>query len=332
MDFKVSVIIPCRNEEKFIGKCLESLVLQDYPKENLEILVVDGVSEDGAKKIVEDFSSKYNFIKLLNNSDKFTPFALNIGIKNSKGEIVIRMDSHADYQKDYISKCVKYLKEYKADNVGGVIKTMPRGKTLWAKAIAFSLSSFFGVGTSYFRKGVLKPKFVDTVFGGCYKREVFDKVGLFNEKLLRGQDIEFNRRLRAVGGKILLVPDIVAYYYPQATIIGFLEHNFIDGFWTIYPLSFGIRIFSWRHLLPLFFVSGLMSMAILSLIFGSLISLLRFIFLVYLLSAFYFSFKISFEKKDFSVFFLIPLAFLARHLGYGLGSLWSLFKLKLAKV
>ena len=126
----VSVIIPCRNEEKFIGKCLDSLIEQDYPKEDLEILVVDGKSEDKTKEIVESFAGRYPFIKLLDNPNKYTPFALNIGIKASVGEVIIRMDSHAGYQKDYISKCVKYSKELGADNVGGVIKHYPL-KILW---------------------------------------------------------------------------------------------------------------------------------------------------------------------------------------------------------
>ena len=209
-EIRTSVIIPCRNEEKFIGKCLDSIISQDYPREDLEVLVIDGISEDKTRKIIKDFSLKYSFIKLLDNPNKFTPFALNIGVKAARGEIIIRMDAHAGYEKDYISKCVKHLEEHSADNIGGVIKTLPKENTLVAKSIANCLSSFFGAGGSYFRLGTEKPKWVDTVFGGCYKRKVFEKVGLFNEKLLRSQDIEFNKRLKRAGGRVLLVPEIVA--------------------------------------------------------------------------------------------------------------------------
>ena len=113
----ISIIIPCRNEEKYTGKCLDSIIMQDYPKENLEVLVIDGASEDKTREIVQDFSSQYPFIKLLTNPQKFTPFALNIGIKAAKGEIIVRMDAHAGYEKDYVSKCVAHLMESGADNV-----------------------------------------------------------------------------------------------------------------------------------------------------------------------------------------------------------------------
>jgi glycosyltransferase involved in cell wall biosynthesis len=309
----ISIIIPCRNEDKYIGGCLDSILGQDFPKENLEVLVVDGASEDKTKEIIKDYAERRPFIKLLENPKKFTPFGLNIGIKASKGEIIIRMDSHAGYEKDYISKCVKYLKESGADNVGGIIKTLPAKNTLAARAIAKVLSHPFGAGSSYFRIGSKEPRFVDTVFGGCYKRGVFspspDGVGLFNEKMLRSQDIEFNKRLKKAGGKILLRPDIVAYYYPQSDFWKFFKHNFTDGFWTIYPLTFKVKFFSFRHLIPLFFVLTLP------------LSIWP-----YILLSLFFSFKIAMEE-DLRYFFILPSAFLNRHFAYGLGSLWGLIKI-----
>ncbi len=273
----VSIIIPCRNEEKHIGECLDSIIKQDYLKENLEILVVDGASKDGTREIIKDYIKKYSFVTLLDNPKKFTCFAFNIGIKQAKGEIIILMGAHAAYQKDYVSKCVEYLNEYNADNVGGIWRISPREKTLIAKAITFASSSIFGAGDAYYRRGYSKGiKWVDTVFGGCYKREVFDRVGLFNEKLFRSQDFEFNKRLIKAGGKILLVPEIIGYYYPSATFLGFLRHNLNDGFWVTYPLKFGIKIFALRHLLPLFFVAGLLILLFFSL-FSGIFNLLFFL-------------------------------------------------------
>jgi len=211
----VSVIIPCRNEEKYIGKCLDSLVKQDYPKDKLEVLVVDGMSEDKTREIIEEHIKKYSFIKLLKNPRKFTPFGLNIGIKEAQGAIIIRMDAHAAYEKDYISKCVKSLEKYKVDNVGGIMKTLPANSTLISKAIALSLSSPFGVGNAYFRIGSKEPREVDTVFGGCYRREIFEKIGYFNENLPRGQDMEFNLRLREFGGKILNLFGVIVLWMEQ---------------------------------------------------------------------------------------------------------------------
>jgi len=321
----ISVIIPCRNEEKFISGCLDSILDQDYSKENLEVLVVDGISEDRTKEIIEKYTKRYPFIKLLDNPKKFTPFGLNIGIKAAKGEVIIRMDAHAGYEKDYVSKCVKYLNEYDADNIGGVMRTRPAKNTLFARAIALVLSHPFGAGGSYFRIGSAKPRWVDTVFGGCYKREVFDKIGFFNENLVRSQDLEFNMRLKKAGGKIILVPDILAYYYPSSTLKGFLKHNFDDGIWVTYPLKFGLRVFKLRHLLPMFFTAGLLF----TLIFSPFLFLAKFLFtfgfLTYLLLSFCFSLQIA-KKEGFKYLFLMPVVFATRHFVYGAGSLYGFIK------
>jgi len=306
---EVSIVIPCRNEEKFIRKCLNSIIEQDYPKENFEVLVVDGSSEDRSKEIVKSFSEKYSFIKLLENPQRYTPFGLNIGIKNSRGEIIARMDAHAGYEKDYISKCVKYLKEYDADNIGGVMKTLPTADTIIAKAIAVCLSHPFGAASD-FRLGSKKPKLVDTVFGGCYKREVFEKIGYYNENLIRSQDLEFNLRLKKAGRKILLVPEILAYYYSQDNFRDFFWHNFRDGVWAIYPLKFVKFPFKLRHYLPLIFIL-----------------ILPLSIWPYILFSLFFSAQITVREKDFRYFFLMPIAFAVRHFGYGLGSIWGLIKI-----
>ena len=323
----ISIIIPCHNEEKFIRDCLDSLIANDYPKENLEVLVVDGMSEDKTREIIESYLVKYPFIKILDNQKKFTNFAFNIGIKNAKGEIIMLMGAHAGYQKDYVSKCIRYLREYNADNVGGIIKTVPQENTIVAKSIAHVLSSSFGVGGSVFRKGSKKIREVDTVFGGCYKREDFDKIGLFNENLVRSQDMEFNIRLRKAGGKILLVPDIVSYYYPKPTLKDFFLHNFEDGIWAVYPLKFVKVPLKLRHYIPLIFVLGLLGTGLLGIFFPIFFWLFLFIIGVYFLVSIYSSFKIMIGEKDFRYFFLMPIAFACRHFGYGLGSIWGLIKL-----
>ena len=310
--FFISIIIPCRNEEGFIGKCLETVLEQDYPKENMEVLVIDGMSEDKTRETIEKSkikNQKLN-IRLLDNPKKFTPFALNIGIKEAKGDIIIRMDAHAGYEKDYVSRCVKYSKEYSADNVGGIMKTLPRGNTIASKAIALVLSHPFGVGGSTFRKGSKKVVETDTVFGGCYKREVFGKIGFFNENLVRSQDMEFNIRLKKAGGKIILAPDIVCYYYPKDNLRDFLKHNFQDGVWAILPLKFVKFPLKMRHYIPLIF-SLTLPLSIWP----------------YLLFSLFFSVQLAVREKSLYLFFMLPLAFGARHLGYGFGSVWGIIRL-----
>lgn len=316
MNKLVSVIVPCRNEEKYIGKCLDSIIANNYPQERLEVLVVDGDSEDKTREIVEKYTKQYSFIRILENPKKITPAAMNVGIKNSKGEIIIKMDAHSLYQKDYISKCVKYLEESGADNVGGVLKTLSSKDNIVAKAIAICLSHPFGAGTSYFRTGSKEPKEVDTVAFGCYWKKIFDKIGLYNEKMAKIEDFELNYRLRKAGGKIMLFPDIKAIYYPSSeNLKQFSEHNFTDGIWSTYHLKFSKRLLvSWRHLIPMIFVLSL-------LLFFSIT------FTLYLLVSFYFSFRVALKEKDFRYLFIMPVFFASRHIGYGLGSIWGLVKI-----
>ncbi len=325
----VSVIIPCRNEEHFIKKCLLSIIKNDYQKDRLEILVVDGMSGDKTKKIVKEVTKEHPYIKLLNNPKRITPCALNIGIRHAKGDLIIRMDAHSVYKHDYISSCIKYQKEYDADNVGGIFASTPPVDTLVARAIALGLSHPFGVGNSYFRiypKGI---KEVDTVAFGCYKREVFKRVGLFNENLARSQDMELNLRLKRAGGKIILFPDIIAYYYTDATLRAFFRHNFLDGIWAIYPVKFTKRLLKPRHLVPLFFILTLFIFSILSLFYTFGIQLLLLTLGLYMAGSIISSIHLAFREKRAGYLFAMPLIFAMRHFAYGIGSFWGLIKLVL---
>ncbi len=326
----VSVIVPCRNEEKYIGRCLNSLILQDWPKDRIEVLVVNGASEDKTKEIIEGYSKKYQWIRPLENSKKYSPFGLNIGIKESKGEIIIRADAHAEYQKDYISTSIRDLRQYHADNVGGVIQPVsPQDlASIEARAIAFCLSHPFGAA-SRFRLGAEKPYFVDTVFGGCYKREVFDQIGLFNENLIRSQDLEFNLRLQKAGKKILLDPKIIFRYYPKTNLKEFFLHNIEDGIWAIYPLKFTKAPFKLRHYIPLFFVLGLAISGLLSFFFSFFSPVFLFILDFYFLLSVLSSLEIAVKQRNSDYFFLMPVVFACRHFGYGLGSVFGLIKILL---
>ncbi|GMX57761.1 MAG: hypothetical protein YFSK_0890 [Candidatus Yanofskyibacterium parasiticum] len=323
----LSIIIPCRNEEKFIGKCLDSVAAQDYPKENFDVLAVDGMSDDGTRKIIGDYREKFPFIKLLDNPEKFTPFAMNIGIKNAKGDFIIFMGAHAEYALDYVSRCVTAAEKSNADNVGGIAK-ISSCQGLPAKAIAGVLSSPFGAGDARYKTLLPKePIETDTVFGGCYKKEVFSKIGLFDERMIRSQDMEFNMRLKKAGGKIMLFPDIVVNYYPKSNFREFFVHNFWDGVWAIWPLRIMKTTFKLRHYLPLFFVLSFLGLGILSFIWQPFLFLLFFEAGLYFVASIYFSAKISFNEKEWRLLFFLPIAFAARHFGYGVGSVFGLIKL-----
>ena len=324
----VSIIVPCRNEGKFIRLCLDSIIANDYPHDCLEVLVVDGMSEDETHLIAEAYAKQFPFIWLLDNRKQITPAALNIGIRNAKGNVIVRIDAHARLKEDYISQCVRFLDRSGADNVGGIMVTLPREEDLIGKAIVSCLSHPFGVGNSYFRVHAREPKWVDTVFGGCYRREVFTRIGLFNEDLERGQDMEFNLRLKNAGGKILLVPDIVSYYHARSDLRSFWTHNWSNGVWAVLPFLYSpIMPVSWRHLVPLLFVISLIG----SVVLGFLATPLMWLFLLiggaYSAATLAASFHIAWRDRDPRFLLLMPLMFSTLHIGYGLGSLWGVLKL-----
>jgi len=323
----VSVIIPCRNEKNFIDKCLDSVLENDYPKDKMEIFVVDGMSSDGTREIVEDYIQKYHFIKLIDNHKYIASSALNMGIKESRGDIIMRMDAHAIYDKSYISKCVNYLEEYGADNVGGIISITPRENNLMGRGIVKAMSSFLGTGGAKYKTSPAKFEEVDTVPFGCFRRDVFDRAGYFNENLKRSQDIEFNLRLKRAGGKIYLFPDITSQYFVRSDLKEFFIHNFRDGVWAVYPFKFTKTFFKLRHYLPLMFVSGLIGTLLLGIFFKPFYYLFLAEIFVYILVIFYATIKVSLNEKDARYLFSLPVALAVRHFIYGFGSIFGIIKL-----
>lgn len=214
----ISVICPIYNEEKYIAQCIDSILAQDYPKDDLEVIFVDGMSTDKTREIVAGYAEMYPFIRLLDNPARIVPPAMNIGIRQSHGEVIIRLDAHAIYPADYFTELTKNLVELDADNVGGVCRTLPVDDSVKARSIAAVLSSRFGMGNSYFRIGSDSIKQVDTVPFGCFRRELFDRIGYFDEALIRNQDDEFNGRIVKNGGKIYLIPSVVIDYYARDTV------------------------------------------------------------------------------------------------------------------
>ncbi|HEV2495905.1 MAG TPA: glycosyltransferase family 2 protein [Terriglobia bacterium] len=324
----ISVIVPCRNEEGFIKACLESILQNDYPADRLEVLVVDGMSDDRTRSVVLAYARRHSVVRLLNNLKKITPVALNIGIENARGQIILRVDAHSWVEKDYFRRCVEVLQSSAASNAGGRIETHPRRPGLLGKAIALALGHRFGSGNSDFRVGCRELVETDTVFGGCYKREVFETVGLFNERLARGQDFEFNDRLRKAGGRIVLDPNIVSHYYIHSDLRSFWEHNFQDGIWAILPFVHTKHLpVTWRHLVPLFFVAGLAGSAALALVAAPLRWIPLAMLAVYGAATVAVSLHLAKHAKDLRYLAIMPVVFAVRHFAYGLGSCWGFIRL-----
>ena len=255
----VSIVVPCRNEEHYIAECLDSILACDYPRERLEVLVVDGMSDDGTRRVLAEYAVKHPLIRVLDNPRRITPVALNTAIRAARGDVIVRMDAHVVYPKNYVSRLVAALDEFGADNVGAVLRTLPANTRPMGRAIAIGMSHPFGVGTSYFRIGTDQPRWVDTIAFFCVKRSTFDRVGLFDEELIRHQDGEFNARLIGAGGRILLIPDVVSYYYARSTLrqVGRMFYQY-GYFKPLVAKKLG-RFMTIRQLIPPGFVLALVT-------------------------------------------------------------------------
>jgi GT2 family glycosyltransferase len=211
--------------------------------------------------------------------------------------------------------------------VGGIEKTKSSDSTLIGKAIAEVLSHPFGVGNTAYRFATSEPVWVDTVWCGCYKKEIFNRVGLFNEKLLYSQDAEFNFRLRKAGGKILCVPSIIFEYFPRSNLLDFINHKIRDGAWAVIPMRFTRRPMAWRHIVPLFFTSGIIILGILSILFSWIFWIFLILAGFYTAIALSFSIKIAKNKGECRYIYCLPFMFFLLHFFYGLGSIMGMLKL-----
>ncbi len=246
----VSVIVPCRNEKPYIAACLESVLAGDYPRDQLEILVADGQSDDGTREILARYTAAYSCITLIENPKRTTPAGLNAAIRSASGSVIVRMDAHVLYPPDYITRLVNTLEETGADNVGGVLETVPADRTAVARAIAIGLSHRFGVGNSHFRTGARERREVDTVPFGCYRREVFERIGLFDEDLIRNQDDELNFRLIRHGGRVLLTPEVSCRYFARRSFRQLASMYYQYGYFKPMVARKVGRVMTVRQLVP----------------------------------------------------------------------------------
>ena len=321
-DIIVSVVMPVYNEEKYIEKCIDSLLLQDYPQGKMEWIFVDGCSRDRTVELIQKYQSLYPaLIKILNNPNKIVPNAMNIGIAASCGRYIVRLDAHADYAKNYISKCIYYLENTDAENVGGVVETKSKG--VMGNAIAKMLSSKFGVGNSQFRING-ESGYVDTVPFGAFRREVFSKYGGYDERLVRNQDNEMNFRIRKNGGKIYLSNDIHLSYYCRDSISGISDMARKNGMWNVITMKLCPGSMGLRHFIPFLFVCSIVFLGTLGFIHPIFWLLLGTELLLYFSFDVLFSFRQASGVKEF---FIMLILFPIFHIAYGVGSMIGITKL-----
>ena len=283
----ISVMIPLYNEERYAAACVESLLQQDYPRERMEAFFVDGRSEDRTRLIIQEYAEQYPFIKLLDNPERTVPYALNIAITQAKGIYIIRLDAHCEYATDYISQCVRVLEDTGADNVGGPM--IAKGRTRVQSVIAASYTSPFSLGGGKFHDAGYEG-YVDTVYLGAYRKNIFGKAGLFDKDMIRNQDDEMNYRILKSGGKIYLSPSIRSVYFPRSTFRSLASQYFQYGKWKALIIRKHGRPATLRQFVPLLFVLFLVAGGIaavlspfIAIAYGSVLGL-------YLLLNAYFSF------------------------------------------
>lgn len=313
----ISIVIPCRNEEKFIATVLENILTQDYPMKQLEVFVVDGMSTDSTKNIALSFSHKLNQLSVLDNPNQIVPFALNLAIKKTKGKFIIRMDAHTEYASDYLSKIVATFLSTNADIVGGPMRA--KGKTDFQKAVAYCTSTKMGVGDSQLHDENFEG-YVDSVYLGSWKRELFDEVGFFDERMKRNQDDEFHYRAKSMGKIIYLNPAIRSVYYPRSTVKKLFIQYFQYGLYKPLVLKKIRSEIKWRHLVPSAFVLYLLMLIPLQF---CPVSFSATPLLLYLVLSLYFSLNNNLSVKS-KLYCLIIYPVL--HTSYGLGFLAGILK------
>lgn len=218
-------VVLCRNEVRYIERCVRSLAANREQYSNLEIIVVDGMSDDGTRDVLQGLLAELPFVRVEDNPLRITPAAFNIGITKSAGRYILPAGAHCVYPPHYCHRLITALEASGADNVGGHCRTVPANSSSIARGIAAAMSHPIGVGNALFRLAPKEARWVDTVPFGCYRRELFDRIGLFDESLQRNQDDEFNHRLRSKGGSILLIPDVQVDYVARSTL-GQLRRTF----------------------------------------------------------------------------------------------------------
>ncbi len=318
-DMRVSIVIPMRNEEKYIGDCLESLLVQDQNGETLEVIVVDGASEDSSREIVESMVPRFTQLKLLQNPRRITPVSLNMGVKAAAGEVVIILGAHSYVAKDFVSKNLHYLNTMVVDCVGGSIA--PVGDSYQGVAIALAMSSPIGVGNAFYRYSKVQ-RLVDTVQFGAYRREVFRRVGYFDEELVRNQDFELNHRIVSTGGRILLAPEVHGFYVVRSSIPKLFKQYFDYGYWKTKVILKEIGAFRLRYQIPPIFILTLLISGLLGIFSPAMWSFFQGILALYGALVLLTSVKISLNS-GLKFLPVLPFAFITLHFGFGLGLITS---------
>ena len=324
----VTIIMPIRNEADFIERAIRSILDNDYPADRMEILVVDGMSNDSTRAIVASLSMQDSRIKMLDNPKRITPAAMNIGLKAARGDLFIRVDGHVEIPSDFITESIRCLHEHPhAWVAGGYIKTI--SDSFLGQTIASAMRSPIGVGNSRFRLGDYEG-WVDTLAFGAHHKWIVDKIGYFDEELVRNQDDEFNLRIILAGGKIWMSKAIQSIYFSRGSLGRLWKQYFQYGFWRIRTLQKHKRPASFRQLVPLLFVFSLLLTGLAGFLWKPFWILLAIETILYVLGLVIGAVDVG-RKSGWRYASFAPIVFAILHFAYGFGSLWGFIRFSILK-
>ena len=322
---RVSIVVPCYNEQATIGLLLEAIYQQSYSRNDLEVIIADGLSTDSTRTAIAAFQKEHPDleVRVVDNHKRIIPAGLNLAIGAATGEYIVRLDAHSIPDRHYVVNCIDALENGKGENVGGVWEIMPQGITWIAKSIAAAASHPLGVGDARYRLGG-RAQLVDTVPFGAFHIALIQKVGLFNEKLLTNEDYEFNARIRQSGGKVWLDPKIRSQYFARPTLRELARQYGRYGYWKAQMLRENPGTIRWRQLLPPALVVSIIFLMLGSLFYPSLRTWLFIELGLYALALLLVGVQLSMKERFLPYILGVPLAIGTMHLSWGSAFLWGL--------
>lgn len=322
---KVSVIVPCYNEQSTIHLLLDALYEQTFPREEMEVVIADGMSSDDTRGEIAAFQDEHPDldVHIVDNPLRSIPSAVNRAIESSHGEIIVRLDAHSKPYPDYVERCVSALEEKRGDNVGGVWEIRPGADTWIAKSIAVAAAHPLGVGDALYRHAKHAAE-VDTVPFGSFRRELIERIGYFDETLLTNEDYEFNTRIRKAGGRIWLDPSIRSVYFARSSLMELMQQYWRYGFWKWQMLRRYMNTLRWRQALPPLFVGSVIVLLVVSLFIPAVGFILAAELFLYFLALILAGLQVGLRDGKPYLFIGLPMAISVMHISWGGGFLWSI--------
>ena len=322
---KVSILIPCYNEQSTIRLLLKALYEQTFPRAEMEVIISDGVSTDGTRAEIAAFQNEFPdlAVRIVENTDRSIPAAVNRAIETANGEILVRLDAHSKPNPDYVANCIRAHAENRGENVGGVWEIQPGADTWIARSIAVAAAHPLGVGDALYRHAKNAAE-VDTVPFGSFRRSLIDQIGFFDETLLTNEDYEFNARVRKAGGRIWLDPAIRSIYFARSTLLELARQYWRYGFWKWRMLRKYPNTLRWRQALPPLFVLSLLGFMLLSIFIPFMRVVWMGEFLLYIFIMLVTGLFTAYRQQKPYLLPGLALAIPVMHLAWGSGFLWSI--------